>query len=168
MGSCEIFWVSWLMRSASVDPHPLRSGGAPPPAGIAQDRHAASMAAMRRQRQVLASPELSKGCLLSTPSLQQDIRRIPIPDPCFLCSARFDRNTQSFRGLTHALVQTQQPDADYRGSRDEKRCEMDGFVEEPCQYCTRLRVEIHRVPRSSSSNWATILRRSPRLRGSEG
>lgn len=169
-----------------------------------------------------------------------------------LRSARFDRNTQSFRGLTHALVQTQQPDADDRGSRDEKRCEMDGiecpdritwkrparpidylvrnsqhlpvrssldevrstvcgfgfrqlldhhraeqqpitldqgqvrrdndfgfakqpahcgcsgFVEEPSQHRTRLRVEIHRVPRSSSSNWATILRRSPRLRGSEG
>ena len=46
------------------------------------------------------------------------------------CSGRFDRNTQLFRGLAHARVQTQQSEADDRGTRNEQRCEVDG-IESP-------------------------------------
>ena len=44
-----------------------------------------------------------------------------------LCSGRLDGDTQSFRSLAHAFVEAQQSEADDRGTRDEKRCEVDGI-----------------------------------------
>jgi len=168
------------------------------------------------------------------------------------CSGGLDGETQPLRSLTHALVEAQQSQADERGTRNDKRCEVDGvecpnrvtgkrltraidclgrdsedmpmsssrdevrstvgglrlrqfskgqrpqqyaitldqrqvggdddlgpakqlahrgcswLVKEPCQHRARLGIEIHRVPRSSSSNWATLRRRSPCLRSSAG
>ncbi len=43
------------------------------------------------------------------------------------CSRRLDGNTQPFRSYAHALVETQQSEADDRGTRDEKRREVDGI-----------------------------------------
>jgi hypothetical protein len=42
-------------------------------------------------------------------------------------SGGFDGDTQPFRRLTHALVEAQQSEADDRGTRNEKRCEVDGI-----------------------------------------
>jgi hypothetical protein len=46
------------------------------------------------------------------------------PQPC---SGRLHGDTQPFRSLAHALVEAQQSEADDRGTRDEKRCEVDGI-----------------------------------------
>jgi hypothetical protein len=46
------------------------------------------------------------------------------------CSGRLDGDTQSVRSLAHALVEAQQSQANDRGSRNEKRCEVDG-IERP-------------------------------------
>ena len=43
------------------------------------------------------------------------------------CSDRLDGNTQPFRSLAHALIETQQSEADNRGTCDEERCEVDGI-----------------------------------------
>jgi hypothetical protein len=50
-----------------------------------------------------------------------------LPQPC---SGRLDGDTQSFRSLAHALVEAQQSQANDRGSRNEKRCEVYG-IERP-------------------------------------
>src|SRR5258706_263948 len=49
------------------------------------------------------------------------------PQPC---SGWLDGDTQSVRSLAHALVEAQQSQANDRGSRNEKRCEVDG-IERP-------------------------------------
>jgi hypothetical protein len=59
-------------------------------------------------------------------------------------------------------------DDDLALAKQAAHCGCGRLVKEPCQHRTRLRVEIHRGPRSSSSNWATLRRRSPCLRSSAG
>lgn len=48
-----------------------------------------------------------------------------LPSSLQPCSGGFDRNAQPFRGLADARIETQQPEADNRGARDEQRCEVD-------------------------------------------
>jgi hypothetical protein len=43
------------------------------------------------------------------------------------CSGRLDGDTQFFGRFAHALVEAQQSEVGNRGTRDQKRCQVDGI-----------------------------------------
>jgi hypothetical protein len=64
---------------------------------------------------------LSRNCL-ATPLGVQSARRFTAA-----MLRRLDSDTQPFRSLARALVEAQQSETDDRGTRNEKRCEVDGI-----------------------------------------
>jgi hypothetical protein len=58
---------------------------------------------------------------------RRDLASEPLIGPSQPCSGRLDGNTQPFRSYAHALVETQQSEADNCGTRYEKRREVDGI-----------------------------------------
>ena len=67
------------------------------------------------------------------------------------CSGRLDRDPQPSRCLAHALVEAQQSETGDRGTRDEKRCEVDGIKSPNRVTGERLTRTINNVARDSQN-----------------